>query len=64
MKKQYALAKAVAEAKNFIEQAEELLSQADAEMYWHNTNSRKRGEVGRKSMDLTRALADYRQAKG
>lgn len=63
MNKKYALEKAVAEARNFIEQAEELLGEASATTHWMNTNAALRGSVNRKSMDLTRALAEFRKAQ-
>lgn len=54
---------AISEAKRFLSRAESLREGAKTEdecLQWVTTN-RKRGEVRRASMDLTRALADLRR---
>ena len=59
------LAFAVAEAKRFIERAEKLPNAEPYEMHGdtfvHDNFPREQGAIRRASMDLTRALADFRR---
>lgn len=56
---------AIAEARRFLQRAEELkqAEDKDSKLYCPGTKPRQTGALRRASMDLTRALADMRQGR-
>lgn len=62
MSKKQSLQNAIREAEEFIRRGNALLD--DGEDYWMYKNAADRGALNRQSMELTRALAEFRKTGG